>query len=191
MGLERFKHTSLRAVLKTDAAAAAFPAALDSLGTVERFAGDQAMESRVTQDPVTWDIVHIACPADYAQPEAMENGLLLGADDASDGRVHPRELLAATMPVSLAVVDAQMDGVAPGQARRAFAAGFLHAGAAAYLTNLWPVDEVQAGALFQAFYTNLATMDKAQALREAKLALMRANPASCDWAAFVLEGDYR
>jgi CHAT domain-containing protein len=43
----------------------------------------------------------------------------------------------------------------------------------------------------QQFYQNLGTMNKADALREAKLATMKEYPRPFHWAAFCLQGDYR
>ncbi len=43
----------------------------------------------------------------------------------------------------------------------------------------------------QAFYRNLATMNKAEALRQAKLEIMKQYPSPFHWAAFCLQGDYR
>ena len=44
---------------------------------------------------------------------------------------------------------------------------------------------------WESFYSNLGSMTKADALRQAKLATMKEYPNPFHWAAFCLQGDYR
>jgi CHAT domain-containing protein len=57
--------------------------------------------------------------------------------------------------------------------------------------SLWTVDDRSTAMLMKAFYRNLATMSKAEALRQAKLETMKEYPNPFHWAAFRLQGDYR
>ena len=56
--------------------------------------------------------------------------------------------------------------------------------------SLWSVPSQETTELMTSFYTKWAGgKSKAEALREAKLALMKDNPNPFFWAAFVMVGD--
>ena len=72
----------------------------------------------------------------------------------------------------------------------------MYAGVPSLIVSLWEVNDASTSELMQAFYDNLATgMDKAEALRQAKLTYMQearglsAHPAY--WSPFVQMGDSR
>ena len=69
---------------------------------------------------------------------------------------------------------------------------FLLAGAKSVLAALWEVDDTLTEALMRNFYTHLAHgMDKASALRQAKLDLLNdfGDYSPQTWAGFALVGD--
>ena len=64
------------------------------------------------------------------------------------------------------------------------------AGARTVLMSLWSVPSAETAELMTAFYTRLSRgIPKAQALREAKRAMMKKKPHPFYWGAFVLTGN--
>jgi CHAT domain-containing protein len=66
------------------------------------------------------------------------------------------------------------------------------AGARAVVASLWNADDLKSSQLIPAFYTNLqAGLDKAEAMRQAKLKLIREDPNlhPFRWAPFIVIGD--
>jgi CHAT domain-containing protein len=64
------------------------------------------------------------------------------------------------------------------------------AGAKSSITSLWPVPSKATASLMSDFYTRLATgQSKSEALRQAKLTLMKSAPSPLNWAGFVLAGE--
>lgn len=64
------------------------------------------------------------------------------------------------------------------------------AGARSTITSLWPVPSASTATLMADFYTRLGEgQGKAEALRQAKLALMRHFPDPVHWAGFLLAGE--
>lgn len=67
------------------------------------------------------------------------------------------------------------------------------AGARAVVASLWSAPDEQSAQLNQAFYANLkAGLDKAEAMRQAKLSLMRSSAEGLHpylWAPFIVIGD--
>lgn len=68
---------------------------------------------------------------------------------------------------------------------------FFYAGAQSIIASLWFVNDRSTSELMQAFYKNLQTMTTAEALRQAKLQIMKKYPDPLYWAPFCLQGDYR
>jgi hypothetical protein len=66
--------------------------------------------------------------------------------------------------------------------------GLFQAGARSMLVSLWDVHDASTTQLMEAFYKNLATMTKCQALRTASLGLRERSPHPYYWAPFVLVG---
>ena len=81
-----------------------------------------------------------------------------------------------------------------GEGVRAFSRALLSSGAGAALTTLWRVDDQSTSEFMKQFYYFALEKHKpkAEALRLAKLTLLKSNTAfqnPSNWAAFVLSGD--
>jgi len=78
-----------------------------------------------------------------------------------------------------------------GEGVQGLAQAFLHAGSQAVLASLWDVDDHQTARLMRGFYRELLRgRPKADALRSAKLAMLRSDPDASprDWGGFVMIG---
>lgn len=141
------------------------------------------------------DIVHFQGHAIHDRAEPLDSRLLL-----ADGALTAREMfdlreLRAEL-VTLAACESAANVVATGDEPLGLIPALLYAGARSVLATLWRVHRASAAQTMRHFYEVVAgasrTTDKAQALREAALAV-RATAgfeSPYHWAPFVLHGDW-
>jgi CHAT domain-containing protein len=123
-------------------------------------------------------------------------GSSLGAGTVEDGFLTMAEVmgldLAGCELVVLSCCHSAEGDVAPGAGVMGLAQGFTYAGARGVLASLAKVDDAAALKLMQQFYREWRNggASKAEALRRAKLALLRSRRyrAPRAWAPFVLYG---
>jgi CHAT domain-containing protein len=135
--------------------------------------------------------VHFASHGEFHPNAPLRSGLRLAADAANDGLLSVGELYSLHLDADLVTLSACETGlgdVAGGDDVVGLTRGFLYAGTRSIVASLWSVDDKATAELMQAFYANLGTMDKSQALRQAQLALRRTYEAPFFWAAFQLTG---
>ena len=122
---------------------------------------------------------------------------LAGANSRPDGIASARELAGydwwGTALVVLSACETGVGAVASGEGVYSLRRALVLAGAQAQMVSLWNVSDSSARALMRALYGMLARgIGRAQALRQAKLALLRqpqfAHPYY--WAAFIAAGDW-
>jgi len=121
-------------------------------------------------------------------------------DPKEDGFLHTYEIFNLQLNTDLVTLSACETGLGKlsrGEGLIGLTRAFMYAGAPSVLVSLWSVDESTA-ALMKIFYQNLKDgMSKAEALRQAKLKLIRKHESGMSfahpflWAAFVLVGEGR
>lgn len=141
------------------------------------------------------DLVHFQGHAVHDRREPLNSHLLL-----ADGPLLARDVfslrdLRAEL-VTLAACESAANVIETGDEPLGLIPALLYAGANAVLATLWRVHQASAAQVMRRFYNALAgpgeTVNKAQALREAMLAV-RATPGfgtPYHWAPFVLQGDW-
>jgi hypothetical protein len=113
---------------------------------------------------------------------SREGSLLTGAALA-------RLPLRGTEMVVLSACDTGNGSLDVGEGVASLRRAVEEAGARSVIASLWPVPSRSTTALMVDFYARLASgLPKAEALREAKLALMRVSPDPLQWAGFLLSG---
>ncbi len=158
------------------------------------FTFDDATETIVREIASEYDILHFACHGELNRDEPMLTSLRLAPDEENDGYLHAGEVFDLDLRASLVVLSACNSGIGEinsGNELMGLTRSFLYAGSSSVIASLWTVDDRSTAYLMQQFYSNLATMDKARALRQAKLATMKQYPEPFHWAAFCLQGDYQ
>jgi CHAT domain-containing protein len=103
-------------------------------------------------------------------------------------------LRTAPYLVTLSACDTGLARISGGDELLGLVRGFFVAGSPSLLTTLWEIDDESTALLVSRFYENLITrgMNKAEALREAKLHLKSAGyERPFYWAGFVVQGDWR
>jgi CHAT domain-containing protein len=161
---------------------------------VDVYTGDDATELVVAADGPDYDILHFACHGELNVDDPMLTSLRLAPDEENDGYLHAGEVFEHDLSASLVVLSAcnsALGELTSGNELMGLTRSFLYAGVPSIVASLWTVDDRSTSFLMQQFYRNLGTMNKADALREAKLATMKEYPRPFHWAAFCLQGDYR
>jgi hypothetical protein len=141
--------------------------------------GDDATETAFKRQPLgNFKILHLAVHA-VAEPHFPERAaLILGRDPNSDddGLLQAREI--ASLPLTADLVTLSACDTAKGkllgeEGNASLVQAFLLAGARSVVAALWEVEDRPTGTLMKYFYTHLSEgMDKASALRQAKLDLL-------------------
>ena len=136
-----------------------------------------------------YSLVHIASHFDFSPGNETQSFLLLGGKDEkgerlslSDLRTNPAFSFNDTQLLTLSACSTAVSG-GQGDGREVDGLGFLaqHKGAHAVIASLWGVYDQSTGALMEQFYklwTEHRNMPKAEALREAQLALLRGDNKS-------------
>jgi CHAT domain-containing protein/tetratricopeptide (TPR) repeat protein len=158
------------------------------------FTGDAATETAAKEHAGAYDVLHFACHGELNLDDAMLTSLRLAPDAKNDGYLHAGEVFDMNLKASLVVLSACNTGLGEltsGNELMGLTRSFLYAGAPAIIASLWTVDDKSTALLMREFYKNWTTMNKAEALRQAKLAVMKDYPNPFYWAAFCLQGDYR
>jgi CHAT domain-containing protein/Tfp pilus assembly protein PilF len=172
------------------------------------FVGTEATEENVKADGrlLQYRYIHFAVHGfiDEAQPQfsSLIFSLPSGAPSQhppgvalEDGLLHTFEVFNLRLHADLVTLSSCETGLGKevkGEGLIGLTRAFFYAGAPSLLVSLWKVDDRSTGELMQNFYRQLlaAKGGKAEALREAKLALIRngsfAHPYY--WAPFVLTG---
>ncbi|MFL5272218.1 MAG: CHAT domain-containing protein [Anaeromyxobacteraceae bacterium] len=184
------------------------PASADEVHAVARLAGGRA-ELRLGRDDVKEILVrgaargvpllHLATHA-FADAANPERSRILFSPRATDGGVDDlflREVydldLGGVDLATLSACDTERGKVVRGEGLQAFSRALLSAGARATVTTLWRVEDGATAELMKQLYYELGRgTPKAEALRRAKLRLLRSGTALAHprtWAAFVLNGD--
>ena len=165
---------------------------------VELYVGATATKENVLGNPLVEGAHHVHFAThgfvDEARPE--RSALVLTPSAGEDGFLTVAEIFNMKLRADLLVLSACETGRGKevgGEGIVGLTRAFLYAGAKSLIVSLWPVVDRPTASLMQDFYRSLsATGDKAEALRKAKLAMIRtgqANPYL--WAPFVLSGNPR
>ena len=159
--------------------------------------GHDATETALKRESLSkYRVIHMAVHAiaDWRYPD--RSALVLASDQPpEDGLLQVREITRMHLSADLVTLSACQTGIGPTEGEAGVISleqAFLDAGAKSVVASLWNVEDQSTTHLMEAFYRHLATAeDKATALRNAKLEMLKANPNSSPyyWAGFVLVGE--
>ena len=163
----------------------------------EAWIEEEATVERVKQEALTARVVHIAAHGVFRADNPLFAGVLL-----ADGWLTALDIFSLHFEASLITLSACDTGqhrIGGGDELLGLTRSFLYAGAASLLLSHWQIPDAIAFTFIDDFYRRLAAgKRKAQALREAQLALMRrgqeGDPATTHyqhpfiWAPFFLIG---
>jgi CHAT domain-containing protein len=138
-----------------------------------------------------FNCLHLATHGVFNAASPLASGLLLAKDADNDGLLTVEELYSLTLDADLVTLSACETGlskISNGDDLVGLARGFLYAGARSIIASLWSVDDEATAHLMSAFYANLASMNRRDALRAAQRATRQRYPHPFYWAAFQLTG---
>lgn len=133
-----------------------------------------------------FDVLHISCHGIHRPDSPWFSALKLG-----DGWLTASELGALDLSGQLVVLSACESGrqSARGSELLGLPWGFLAAGAATTVVNLWPTDDQSAALLMSAFYHQLQSgTEPSSALRSAQLEILEQRPHPYFWASTTIVG---
>jgi CHAT domain-containing protein len=159
-------------------------------------AGESTLKERLAEAPLS--VLHFTTH-DVIKPGSDDGSkIILSGGGNDDGNLTVTEVSSMKMDVDLVTISADRAGLVWGPSY-GFVGAFLSAGAASVLAPLYRVDKGMTANLMSAFYMYLPDHDKAEALRQAQLAIIDlekdkgrfrfGHPGY--WAPFVLFGSYR
>jgi len=162
---------------------------------LEREANETTLKAGALGD---YRILHFATHGLVNEKNPKLSGLILAPEDSTskeDGILHLSEIYNLNLNADLVVLSACETGlgqVAKGEGIIGLTRGFLYAGASNLLVSLWQVSDATTADLMVDFYDKmLGGMNKPEALREAKLQMIRRHPEYAKpyyWAPFILVG---
>ena len=150
-----------------------------------------ATESNFRNAAGLFSHIHFATHGKFQAESPLDSGLYLAADGENDGMLHVAELYSMQLNADLVTLSACETGlgkISNGDDVVGLARGFLFAGARSVVSSLWSVDDRATSELMLAFYQNLKSHPKPEALRKAQLKIQATLPHPFFWAAFQLTG---
>ena len=156
------------------------------------FVKEQATKSNVISLSPQNDILHFAVHAEFNQQNPMSSALLLAKEGKDDGRLKVGEIFSLNLKADMVVLSACETGLGKnnsGDEIIGLTRAFIYAGTPSVITTLWKVNDRASYELMREFYSNLKTMKKSEALRQAQLKTMKEFPEPFFWAAYQLTGE--
>jgi len=141
-----------------------------------------------------FNFIHFATHGQFNADEPLSSALLLARDPESDGRLTVDKLYSSKIDADLVTLSACETGlgkIVNGDDIVGLTRGFLYAGSSSIVASLWKVDDLATADLMTRFYTNMKTLDKREALRQAQLEMKKKYDHPFYWASFQLTGNTR
>ncbi len=176
--------------------------ALEKLFDGKFLIGSSATESGFKQNAHKYAVIHLAMHGlmNAQYPILSSLAFTENTDSIEDNFLQAYEISNMNLNAELVVLSACETGYGSfqqGEGVMSLARSFMYAGVPSLVVTLWQVNDASTAKIMQLFYKNLsAGMDKAAALRQAKLSYIKESKAQSDfmahpafWAAFVQLGD--
>ena len=161
--------------------------------------GNQATKSAVEQLMSKARIIHLATHGLLDEYRGLGSAIALAPDSSYkeeigkvNGLLTAEEILDLKLNAELVVLSACNTGRGKitGDGVIGLSRSLISAGVPSVLVSLWSVPDAPTAQLMTEFYQNLQkNPDKAQALRQAMLTIMKQHPNPKNWAAFTLIGE--
>lgn len=171
-------------------------AGLYSNSDVQLYEREQAKEENVKNNPLleTAQRIHFATHGVLNERQPELSGLRLTRTPTDDGLLQVHEIFDLNLQAEIVVLSACNTGrgkEVTGEGLVGVTRAFLYAGTPSVVVSLWQVADAQAPDLMFGFYEGMDRIgDKAEALRQAKLAMIRGRSYARPyyWAPFILVG---
>jgi len=156
--------------------------------------GPQATKVSIVKQMSNARIIHLATHGLFKEVKSgdLPGAIALAPSGNDDGFLTSSEILDLKLNAELVVLSACNTGRGrlTGDGVIGLSRALITAGVPTILTSLWPVADGSTAELMPEFYRQLQqNPNKAQALRQAMLIMMKKHPEPRDWGAFTLIGE--
>jgi CHAT domain-containing protein len=136
-----------------------------------------------------YDILHFSCHGYFDKRDPLSSGIILKDDVLRAEKIFELNLNSGL--VTLSACETGISENKPGDELIGLTRAFIYAGVPSLVVSLWDVSAFTTQELMREFYTNLKNGDqKALALQNAQVTIMRKYKQPFFWVPFVLIGDW-
>jgi len=163
--------------------------------------GQQATKTSVKSQSPKYDLLHFSTHGEMIESNPLKSNLRFTPSGRDDGKLTVSEIFDMEIKANLvmlsacetALVRSEVGDFPLGDDLVGLSRAFIHAGAPSVVASLWKVSDESTVELMRAFYRNIKTMSKSEALQRAQLDLMKSDLCFHPyfWAPFILLGDWR
>lgn len=156
-----------------------------------KYKGKDATEDIFRKQAARYSYIHFATHGTFESSSPLNSGLYLAGNEHEDGLLTVNELYGLRLNAELVMLSACETGLSrinAGDDLIGLQRGFLYAGANSVLATLWKVDDAATKDIAVAFYKNIRTMIKPEALRQAQMEIRKKYPHPYYWASFQYTG---
>jgi len=185
--------------------------------------GQQATKISVESQGPQYDMILLSTHGEMIESNPLKSNLRFTPSENDDGKLTVSEIFDMEIKANLVTLSACETALERGETGDfpqgddlvGLSRAFIHAGAPSVVASLWKVSDDSTVELMKAFYRNLKSMPKSEALRKAQLDLMKSSIRfhlernsrgikinyqpdiliKCShpffWAPFILVGDWR
>jgi CHAT domain-containing protein len=187
--------------------------------------GKDATKTSVKRQSPKYDLLHLSTHGEMMESDPLRSNLRFTPSAGDDGKLTVNEIFDMEIRANLVTLSACETALVKGEEGDfprgddlvGLSRAFIHAGAPSVVASLWKVSDDSTVELMRAFYRNLKSMTKAEALQKAQIDLMKSSirfhaergpgglTRSADdqpdmeidcshpffWAPFILVGDWR
>lgn len=156
--------------------------------------GEQATKTWLVENIQNYGIIHLAMHGEFRPEAPLLSGLQLAPDANNNGVLTAADVFGLRLNADMVALSACQTGlgrITEGDEIIGLNRSFVYAGTRQVLSSLWRVDDVSTSVLIKHFYRNLATMNRAEALRQAQMTTRQQYPHPTYWAGITLSGDWK
>ena len=145
--------------------------------------GKQATKTSMKSQSPKYDLLHLSTHGEMIELNPLKSNLRFTPSEKDDGKLTVSEIFDMEIKANLVTLSACETGLVRGEGGDfpqgddlvGLSRAFIHAGAPAVIASLWMVSDESTVELMRAFYRNLKSMSKSEALRKAQLDLMKSS----------------
>jgi len=145
--------------------------------------GRQATKPSMKDQSPKYDLLHLSTHGEMIELNPLKSNLRFTPSEKDDGKLTVSEIFDMEIKANLVTLSACETGLVRGEGGDfpqgddlvGLSRAFIHAGAPAVIASLWMVSDESTVELMRAFYRNLKSMSKSEALRKAQLDLMKSS----------------
>jgi CHAT domain-containing protein len=145
--------------------------------------GRKATKTSMKSQSPKYDLLHLSTHGEMIELNPLKSNLRFTPSEKDDGKLTVSEIFDMEIKANLVTLSACETGLVRGEEGDfpqgddlvGLSRAFIHAGAPAVIASLWMVSDESTVELMRAFYRNLKSMSKSEALRKAQLDLMKSS----------------